>query len=264
MRSGYKRRNFRRIYKRSNGRAINKLTCKISNKYLIKSCPDQDSISGPKCFNNKCYNIDKIISANKDISFAGNVVRIIIKSKSYIVKWNRDPLTKESMINEINIQNKISDIGLAPKIYSFYEDASHFFIFMDDLIELGYDTIASLYKYKNPEKSGFRQLDSKVVNAITSAFEKLHILKIAHRDAHAYNIFYNKELNDIKFIDFGTSKEYETTKEALTNEQFLYDIWTSQSKIPLEWSTIKEKLYKKFLNKEINHQRKIKKIELNN
>jgi len=253
-----KRRNFRRISKRLPHRAISKLTCKISDKYLIESCPNQDIISGPKCFNNKCYDIDEIISSDKDISFAGNVVRIIIKSKSYIVKWNRNPLDKESMINEINIQNKISNIDLAPKIHSFYEDTSHFFIFMDDLIELGYDTIGSLYKYKNPEKSGFRQLDTKVVNAITSAFEKLHFLKIAHKDAHAYNIFYNKETNDVKFIDFGTSKEYETTKEALINEQFLYDIWTSQSKIPLEWSTIKEKLYKKFLNKAIIIREKLK------
>ena len=206
---------------------------------LIKECPGQDTIYGGKCFKNSCVPVTDVLSKDNTVSSNGNVVLVKIDGYKYILKWNRNPVSKSEMLKEIRIQNIVYTLGLAPKIVDYYQDSGHVYIFMENLEDLGYYTINKLYRYKY--KDSFKKIPNKVIKAIAEALKKLHEAGIAHKDAHSLNIFYNKDLNDVKIIDFGLSIIYKNTENASLNEDLDFTRWNKDTKNdrPVEWSILK-------------------------
>ena len=131
----------------------------------------------------------------------------------YVVKWNRHSDNKNEMLNEIKFQTILSkNPALAPKIYEVYEDDLHVYVIMEDLNNEGY---VSLDKIINGiDKWSWQREKSTIVDLVSEALTKLHSKRIAHKDLHMKNIFINPNKNNVKFIDFGRSEEYDTVQKA--------------------------------------------------
>jgi len=232
-------------------------TCSIQNEivmpYLLKSCNrDQSPLRASKCYYDKCYKVKSIISKSEKTSIWGNVVEVEVKhlgkKESLIVKWSRYTNDKYNMLREIKFQNISYSLGLSPKIKLYYEDSNYVYIFMDNLLKQGYNTIGKLYKKEKPSKNNyFNPIEPRVLQDIALAIDKLYNYGICHLDLHAYNIFYNPVKHSVKFIDFGFAKLYPTKEQAILND----DITLQRAEegmrnklIPKEWKYISEYLKK--------------------
>jgi len=174
--------------------------CHITkDRYLQKSCNKQNTVSGSKCYKDKCHKVLKVLSITnrKDPNFNayGHVVSIKISGKYYVVKWNRQSKLKMSVKNEILIQEMAAKENLAPKILTYYEDQKHYYIIMEDIVKKGFIIINSITEH----------LDEMFI-AIDNALTKLHNLGIVHNDLHSNNIFYNPKTKKVLFIDYGISQ----------------------------------------------------------
>src|SRR5574343_589700 len=188
------------------------MSCKINKHVLSKKCNDSKSV----CYKNTCVPKKKQIS--NDTNKYGDVFVLDNKYKM-ILKVNREPEeTINKLSNEVTIQNYVSKYDLAPRIYEYYVESlskrHKYYIIMENLTEKGYQSLYELY-----EKTG-KQMPDKTIIELKRAIQKLHYIKIAHRDLHSMNIFYNKEQNKIKFIDFGRSVKCKTVENAILLEDW--------------------------------------------
>ena len=71
------------------------------------------------------------------------------------------------------------------------------YIFMNDLIAMGYKTISELYgRFKNGRPKGFKnhgKISEEVLSNIAVALFRLHSMGISHKDLHPSNVFYDPE-----------------------------------------------------------------------
>ena len=243
-------------------------TCKISDDIIMPQldipCPRQHRPDGMKCYQDKCMKVIKIISGSDEDSAYGNVVEVGNDQESFIVKWNRYR-DEEDIIDikkELRLQNAAWTLGLSPKIIQIYEqpykDGSYVYIFMNDLVIMGYKTISEIYglfkgsnkitDFKEPDRiqNGFKNngfIPESVLINISRALLKLHTLGIAHKDLHPCNVFYNPYTKDVKIIDFGLSEMYPSYESAYNNENFTFSSWKGvdyDTKIPKNWSLLSE------------------------
>lgn len=140
------------------------------------------------------------------------------KDCDYVLKYlpYENDNTKENILNEINIQNECSNLGLCPKIVDawFCEEGGAIVMSVFDI------TIANfLLIFKN---SLIRQM---ILANIIVLLEKLHIHGIYHGDLHLNNImvkgnfintskmseeeFFKSEKYEYFLIDFGKSGKFE-------------------------------------------------------
>jgi serine/threonine protein kinase len=227
-------------------------SCKIRDTKIIPTleigCPGQEKTRGQKCFNNKCVVIEKVLSG--DDNFFGKVAIVKIENNSYVVKWNRSPDDVNDMYNEIRLQGAASAVGLAPKIKSYYRDSNYFYVFMENLVDQGYQNIFDLYYDQLFEDADntYITLPRKLIRLIAEGLCKLNNMNISHGDVHPQNVFYNSLKNKIMFIDFGLAQHHPNQKEARAAEKFDFTFWVSDnettSTIPLNWINIQDILKK--------------------
>lgn len=227
---------------------------------LSISCVDQHKPNGKKCFKNKCLEVNAVISMSDEVSGYGNVVRVNDPEtdRNFIVKWNRYRRDLDDFKREVRIQNLAYSYGLAPRIIQFYrqnsskhsEENGYIYIFMEDLISKGYDTIPNIYgRFKNGKQIGYQgkknRIPGNVINEITKAMQKLHTIGISHRDVHPGNVFYNKVENKVIFIDFGQSEIHNTPFKAL-EEEFILSHITDRAIFPSNWTDIIYELWSEY------------------
>jgi serine/threonine protein kinase len=179
--------------------------CIIKNHKLIKKCPSGHQGGhqgptgpyGPICNYNKCQSVVKKVSG--DANAFGDVY--VLKNDN-IAKVNKIRVRSVNISNEIRIQRIAAKHDLAPKIYEYYRASGtdKYYIIMENLMSKGYDTFHNVFHG--------RVVPLKAILELRKKIKMLHKLGIAHRDLHQHNIFYNRTLNKILFIDFGLSKLY--------------------------------------------------------
>ncbi len=214
------RRNYKENYEEEENCEI------LDNIYipiLERKCNGQTQLTGNKCYKNKCYKVTKILSGPNN--FSGNVVEIQMNDKSYIVKWNKYKENKYEMIKEIKFQNIIYTLGLAPKIETYYEDKDHIYIFMENLLNKGYQSLGDLYKRKVQVNLFYKKIPENILKIIGNHVKILHEHSISHGDLHFLNIFYNPETKSVKFIDFGYSNFHLNKNLAKINEHLKLKDW---------------------------------------
>ena len=122
-------------------------------------------------------------------------------------------------------------MGFAPKIHQIYQHKEHTYILMENLISQGYKL---LIKFR---------LTKKIIKTVVRAFKILHDNCLVHGDAHCYNIFYNKEKDSIKFIDFSMTHFCRDPIDALKQEKFTFDFGPDFKFVHTNWYKIKDELY---------------------
>ncbi len=238
--------------------------CEITNDIIMPklsvSCLNQNKPNGKKCFKNKCLEVSKLISISNETSSFGNIVQVKDDNdETYIVKWNRFRNDISEFKYEVRIQQIAYSLGLGPKILQVYEQKSqvssggYIYIFMTDLIKLGYKSISEYFGLFNKQKKqiGWRKIKKEqydgipklIIIEIAKTLKKLHSVGIAHRDLHPGNVFTNG--SKIMLIDFGLSKKYNNSKDAWSyekfsnNRKFWSDLYTNEQMIPSNWEEIK-------------------------
>ena len=231
-------------------------SCKIKKTNIIpileQGCPGQEKSRGQKCFDNRCYVIERVLSGEDNFFGKVAIVKVVGpngKSNSYVVKWNRSPNDVEDMYKEIRLQGAASAMGLAPKIKSYYRDSYHFYVFMENLVNQGYQSIYDLYydPYEDSDNTDIK-LPKKLIRLIAQGLCKLNNMNISHGDAHPQNVFYNPQKNKVMFIDFGLANHHDSPESAMSEEKFDFTFWVSDnettSTIPVNWRNIQDLLKK--------------------
>lgn len=123
-----------------------------------------------------------------------------------------DEEEKNMLYNEINNLKDIDHPNIV-KMFEFFEDSKKFYI-ITDLSKGGelFDEIVRRGKFSEKDAA-------MLVKQILSCINYCHGINIVHRDLKPENILLeeNKELDQIKIIDFGTSKIF--TKKQILNEK---------------------------------------------
>ncbi len=211
--------------------------CNITNNLVMPkltiSCLKQHLPNGKKCFRNKCLEVTKLISVSDETSTMGNIVQVANDdNETYIVKWNRYRDTVAEFKYEVRIQKAAFSLGIAPQILQVYEQESerssggYIYIFMTDLIKLGYKSISEFFGiFKNGKQVGFKKYTGEkddiprlAIIEIAKTLKKLHSIGIAHKDLHPGNVFTNGR--KIMLIDFGLSEMYANSGDAWRHEHF--------------------------------------------
>jgi calcium-dependent protein kinase len=118
----------------------------------------------------------------------------------------------ESIISEINMLKNLDHPNIV-KLFEIYEDKSYLFLVMEELKggEL-FDRILDRAQNKNyyTEKEV-----SRLFKQIVSGINYCHKEKICHRDIKPENIVFSdaSEQSDVKLIDFGLSKTFNSSKK---------------------------------------------------
>eukprot|EP00352_Strombidinopsis_acuminata_P004002 CAMPEP_0176397868 /NCGR_PEP_ID=MMETSP0126-20121128/45466_1 /TAXON_ID=141414 ORGANISM="Strombidinopsis acuminatum, Strain SPMC142" /NCGR_SAMPLE_ID=MMETSP0126 /ASSEMBLY_ACC=CAM_ASM_000229 /LENGTH=408 /DNA_ID=CAMNT_0017772431 /DNA_START=230 /DNA_END=1456 /DNA_ORIENTATION=- len=115
---------------------------------------------------------------------------------------------KRMLFNEINILKEIDHPNIV-KMYEFFEDEKRYYI-VTEICKGGelFDEILARGK--------FNEKDAAVlIKQVLSCINYCHSAKIVHRDLKPENILLeqNKEFDQIKIIDFGTSLVYDPNKK---------------------------------------------------
>ncbi len=201
------------------------MACLVKNNKLIKSCKDKASI----CLSNNCHKVGKILSSPKNAY--GDVHAI--HDKDFVVKVNKVKITEHAFDKEINIQKHLSIRGLGPKIIQHYStNSGKYFIIMENLLKQGYNSWHSAFINKTVPKNA--------ILALYKAIRAMHDAGISHNDLHANNIFYNKNTDRVKFIDFGLSIDHGSRSLAIINES--WDKINKLTKYKGPWSVINNKV----------------------
>jgi serine/threonine protein kinase len=212
--------------------------CEIDNDLVMPrltvSCLKQHLPNGKKCFRNECLEVTKLISVSDSVSAFGNIVQVKNnEGETFIVKWNRYRDNVSEFKYEVRIQKVAYTLGIAPQILQVYEQKSersrggYIYIFMTDLIRLGYKSISQYFGTfnKRGEQTGFKKIRGErgdipqiIIVKIAEALKKLHSVGIAHKDLHPGNVFTNGDR--IVFIDFGLSEMYGNKEDAWRSEKY--------------------------------------------
>lgn len=123
-------------------------------------------------------------------------------------KSHMDEDEKRMLFNEINILKEIDHPNIV-KMYEFFEDEKRYYI-VTEICKGGelFDEILARGK--------FNEKDAAVlIKQVLSCINYCHSAKIVHRDLKPENILLeqNKEFDQIKIIDFGTSLVYDPNKK---------------------------------------------------
>jgi hypothetical protein len=234
--------------------------CKISNEDMPKlsvSCLKQHLISGKKCFKNKCLDVIKFVSvSNQPNNVVGNIVEVSNgQGETYFVKWNRYKCKISEFKYEVRVQKAAHLLGLAPQILQIYEqeEEQYVYIFMTDLIRLGYRSITEYFGlFKDGKQIGFKSysgptnvIPQVIIIEIANALKKLHSVGIAHGNVYPGNVFTDGK--KIVFIEYGRSEMYPSAEDAWKNEKFssFNSFITSNGTqfvhlIPINWKDIKQ------------------------
>lgn len=216
--------------------------CSITNNLIMPklsvSCLKQHLPSGKKCFKNRCLEVMKLVSVSDETSTMGNIVQVsdgdngYVDEETYIVKWNRYRDTVAEFKYEVRIQKIAFSLGIAPKILQVYEQESetssggYIYIFMTDLIKLGYKSVSEFFGvFRNGKQIGFKKyagetndIPQLAIVEIAKTLKKLHAVGVSHKDLHPGNVFTNG--NKIMLIDFGLSEMYANFGDAWRHEHF--------------------------------------------
>ena len=183
-----------------------------------------------KCFKNECLEVCKLISISD--SDSGNIVQVCNSDEEkFIVKWNKYHNNISEFKYEVRIQKAAYELDIAPRILQVYEQKSeksrggYIYIFMSDLISLGYKSISEYFGTFNNkgQQIGFKQNKEKVdipmiiIKKIAHALKKLHSIGISY-GLHPGNVFTNGD--KIMFLDFGLSEIYTNKDLAWKNEKY--------------------------------------------
>ncbi len=116
--------------------------------------------------------------------------------KPYILKAYYEPENIEEMNVSIDIQNEVSNLGFAPRIYKVKHTENSDYLVMDFIDGITFKKYIKRNEY--PEK------------ILDKIFEKIEILishHIVHTDLNVWNILINKN-DEVFFIDFDSSFRY--------------------------------------------------------
>ena len=123
-------------------------------------------------------------------------------------KSHMDEDEKRMLFNEINILKGIDHPNIV-KMYEFFEDEKRYYI-VTEICKGGelFDEILARGKFS--ERDG-----AVLVKQILSCINYCHTQQIVHRDLKPENVLLeqNKEFDQIKIIDFGTSLVYDPNKK---------------------------------------------------
>ena len=236
------------------------LSCEIDNNLIMPQltipCPRQDKPERPKCYQNQCLKVIRIISGPDDeVSAMGNVVQVAGPHGNFIIKWNRyrDQEDIDDIKRELRFQRAAWTAGLAPKVLEVYEqtykDGSYVYMVMPDLIAMGYRTISELFgKFdKKGRPAGFKnhgKIPVHVLKDISETLLRLHRLGIVHKDLHPGNVFYNPETGGVQLIDFGLSKCIQVMQMLFESKMLSFMVGKMdpvrhfKTKIPKNWSLL--------------------------
>ena len=146
----------------------------------------------------------------------------IFHKKSWHAK-NIESFIKQRL-NEYKIAKKIGSVGIGPKIYDtmfFYDEMKDKFI---NLIIMEFIKGKELCKYENKKK-----LNEDEKKRLQLKIDKLHKLKIYHKDLHKCNIMVTKKNGKLDFIivDFGLAREQKNVIKNLKkdNKEFEMGWW---------------------------------------
>jgi calcium-dependent protein kinase len=116
-----------------------------------------------------------------------------------IYKNNCSQEEQDRIFNEINIMKSLDHPNII-RIYEYFQDEKHIFIVME-LAQGGelFDKIIEVHHFNE-------EVASRILYQLLSAVNYLHKHNIVHRDLKPENILYDG--NNIKIIDFGTSREF--------------------------------------------------------
>jgi calcium-dependent protein kinase len=111
---------------------------------------------------------------------------------------------QESIFREIKILKQL-DHPYIVKVFEYFSDEKFIFIVME-LVQGGelFDRIMDVHHFSEKKAA-------EIFQQILSAVNYLHLNKIVHRDLKPENILFDGE--SIKLIDFGTSREFESSKK---------------------------------------------------
>jgi len=116
---------------------------------------------------------------------------------------------EQSFKYEISILKKLDHPNIL-KLYEVFEDEKRYYL-VTELCRGGelFDEIVNKVHFSEKEAA-------TIILQILQAVSYCHSLGIVHRDLKPENVLIDKEMNNIlKIIDFGTSIEYDRTKEKL-------------------------------------------------
>ena len=112
---------------------------------------------------------------------------------------------QEKIMKEILIMKKVDHPHIV-KVYEYFQDHKFIYIVME-LVPGGelFTKIQELQRFTEREAS-------EIFFQLVSAVNYLHLQKIVHRDLKPENIMLDDNRN-IKLIDFGTAREFETSQK---------------------------------------------------
>lgn len=157
---------------------------KITTEYLITS-----EILGRGAFGvvRKCIHL---------ITNQPRAIKMIFKGKC------NKPQNKK-IFNEINILKNLNHPNIVT-IYEYFQDDVYIYIVME-LVQ-GVELLEKIME----EHHMSEKISASIMEKILSTVNYLHSQKIVHRDIKPENILYDGE--NIKLIDFGTARKFNTTK----------------------------------------------------
>ena len=175
------------------------------------------------------------------------------EGKSYAVKeFNNPKKSKARFLKEVELQKKISDIGLSPRIIDVSDDKPYRIVM--DKMEM---TLPELI-----ENQGGK-LKKEQVDDLIRMHRKLDENKIYHNDSNPLNIMVEKS-GKFKFIDFGMAKKFTSSTKEYANMISLKALFYGGmqgliNNTNLDKSSFKDRLHKYFVDKKIYTQKEVDK-----
>ncbi|KAL4464857.1 hypothetical protein ABPG74_011418 [Tetrahymena malaccensis] len=159
------------------------------------------------------YNISDTVLGKGTFGTVKEASLISNPSKRFAVKCISKEAGGESknfdwLYREVSIFRQLDHPNIA-KLYECYQDDKHFYLVMENCDG------GQLLQLVLEQKRFSEQMASQVMSQMLSAVKYLHELGIVHRDLKPENFLFTRDQSELKMIDFGLSKQYNSQLEMI-------------------------------------------------
>lgn len=173
----------------------------------------------------------------KVYSLSNNKVIKIINTNMYNLAPNDEYLI-DSLINEINIMNKIKNTNIGPKIFDYWMSKNKNILNVYIVMEYKGITLNKWLLNNKLTETHKKKIKNKI--------KRLHEMNIIHNDLHEDNILVDKNKNGIDFFisDFGLSETKKNLFERIKKEDYNVFLYINENYKINQYLSLVLKLFK--------------------